>query len=105
MRRLRRLQPDVPTGRLIGPFIMIALGALMVMDKGALVYGYRRRTVEGAPRMRLRHRGGRSGGVWLIGIGCWMLVSQLHLFGLDYHNSWPLFIIVSGVIMLIKGLR
>jgi len=95
----------VPVGRLIGPFVLIAIGTLMIVEKGAVVYGYRERTADGGPRMRLRRRGGSTGGVWLIGIGAWMLVSQTHLFGLDYHSSWPLLLIISGVMMVLKGWR
>ena len=47
----------------------------------------------------------QTGGVWLIGIGAVMLLAQTHAFGLDSHNSWPLFIILSGLIMLIRGVR
>jgi hypothetical protein len=34
-----------------------------------------------------------------------MMVSQMHLFGLNYGNSWPLFIILSGVMTMIRGAR
>jgi hypothetical protein len=34
-----------------------------------------------------------------------MLVSQTHLFGLTYDTSWPLFIILAGVMILIRGWR
>jgi hypothetical protein len=50
-------------------------------------------------------RGGMTSGIWLIGLGVWMLVSQIHLWGLDYHNSWPLVVILSGVVMLMRGIR
>ena len=96
---------DVPMGRLIAPFVLITLGSLMVAEKGGVVYGYRERTLDGGRRMRLRHPGGATGGLWLIGIGGWMMLAQTHLFGLDYHNSWPLFIILSGIIVLIRGIR
>jgi hypothetical protein len=94
---------DVPIGRLIGPIALITLGSVTIVEKGGFVYGYRGRRADSA--RRLRPRGGLSGGVWMIGIGVWMLVSQTHLFGLDYHNSWPLFIILSGIMMLIRGVR
>jgi hypothetical protein len=31
-----------------------------------------------------------------------MIVSQLNLFGLDYGKSWPLLIVLSGIIMLVR---
>ena len=35
--------------------------------------------------------------------GSWFLISELHLFGLDYHNSWPLLLIGVGIGMLWKS--
>jgi hypothetical protein len=96
---------DVPIGRLIGPFVLITLGSLMIVEKGGVVYGFRECTADGGRRMRTRQRGGITGGLWLIGVGVWLLISQTHLFGLDFHNSWPLFIILGGVMMLIRGVR
>jgi hypothetical protein len=58
--------------------------------------------------MHHRERGARRGGIagfWLIGIGVWMMLVQTHAFGLDEHNSWPFLIILSGIIMLLRGLR
>jgi hypothetical protein len=40
-----------------------------------------------------------------MGIGAWMLVSQMHLFGLTYATSWPLFIILMGLMIMIRGTR
>ena len=79
---------DVPVGRLIGPFALIALGTMALVEKGGLC-----------------RRGGGTGGLWLIGIGAWMLISQTHLWGLTFATSWPLFLILSGVGMLVRGLR
>jgi len=40
-------------------------------------------------------------GLWLIGLGGWFLVANLGLFGFDWANSWPLVIILSGVVTII----
>jgi hypothetical protein len=40
---------------------------------------------------------------WLLFLGSWFLVSQLHLFGLDYHNSWPILLIGIGMGMIWKS--
>ena len=93
-----------PLRQLIGPVVLITLGALMVVEKGGVFCGYHRRLPDGS-RPRLRRRGGSTGGLWLIGIGLWMVISQIHLWGLDYHNSWPLFIILSGLMLLVRGIR
>jgi hypothetical protein len=71
---------DVPLRRLIAPFVLIALGAAISLEK-------------------------RGGGLWLIGIGSWMMLVQTHAFGFDSHNSWPLLVIMSGLAMLVRGLR
>jgi hypothetical protein len=88
-----------------GPLCLIVLGSLMLAENGGLVYGRRERLPDGTSRTNLRKGGGLTGGLWLVGVGCWMLVSQLHVFGLDYHTSWPLLIILSGTIMLVRGVR
>jgi hypothetical protein len=41
--------------------------------------------------------------IWLLFLGCWLLISQLHLFGLSFHNSWPILLIGVGVGMLWKS--
>ena len=37
-------------------------------------------------------------------IGSWLLISELHVFGLDYSNSWPILLIGVGLGMLWKSL-
>ena len=81
---------DIRPGRLIGPLLLIALGANKLFERRA------------AGRVR---RGGSTSGVWLIGIGVWMLAAQHDLFGLTFHNSWPLLIVLGGVIMVIRGFK
>jgi hypothetical protein len=93
-----------PLRQLIAPGVLITLGALMIVEKGGVFHGYHQRLRDGA-RPRLRRRGGSTGGLWLIGIGLWMVISQIHLWGFDYHNSWPLFIILSGLLLLVRGIR
>jgi len=95
----------VNAGRLVAPFFLIALGSAIVLDRGGFVAEWGCGPGDDGRSRRIRRRGGPFGGLWLIGIGCWMLVSQTHLFGLTYDTSWPLFIILAGVIILIRGWR
>jgi hypothetical protein len=92
-------------GRLIGPFVLIAVGASMTLGSSAFVCGDRGRRAGREPGTRLRRRGGATTGIWLFGVGVWMLVSQNGLFGLTFHNSWPLLIIFGGIIMVIRGIK
>jgi hypothetical protein len=92
-------------GRLIGPACLILLGThLLLQDRGGV--SRRAETLpDGTTQRRIRRRGASAGGLWMLGVGCWMLVSQFHVVGLDYHTSWPLLVILSGIIMLVKGTR
>jgi hypothetical protein len=93
-------------GGLIGPLFLIVLGSSILLEKGTAIRVGRRDVDEtrvGPFRRRRRLDG--SNGLWLIFIGLWMLVSQLHLFGLDYGSSWPIFIILAGVMIMIRGVR
>jgi len=91
--------------RLMGPFFMIALGSAILLDRGGFVAECGRTNDEDGRSRRIRRRGGSLGGLWLIGLGSWMLVSQTHLFGLSYNTSWPLFIILAGAMIMIRGWR
>jgi hypothetical protein len=42
-------------------------------------------------------------GLWMLFLGTWFLVSELHVFGLTYHNSWPILIIGIGIGILWKS--
>jgi hypothetical protein len=34
-----------------------------------------------------------------------MLASQTHLFGLTFGTSWPLLVILTGIMIVIRGIR
>jgi hypothetical protein len=40
---------------------------------------------------------------WMLFMGSWFLVSELHIFGLRYGNSWPILLIGLGIGMLWKS--
>src|SRR5262245_663430 len=92
----RAVDLPVRVGQLIAPSMLIGLGALVLLERGVLVCRIGRRS---------QRRGDPASGLWLIGIGVWMLISQLHLFGLSFSTSWPLFVILIGVIMVVRGVR
>jgi hypothetical protein len=62
------------------PLILVAIGLLRLAD------------VSGQPAGRRRWRG-----AWLVYVGCWGLLNEFHVFGLDYGTSWPLLVVGAGV--------
>jgi hypothetical protein len=91
-------------GRLIGPFIMIAIGTTILVGSRACAD---KPAADDATRQRRRaaRRDRSTAGLWMIGIGCWLLVSQTHLLGLGFRTSWPLLLIVMGLLLMIRGWR
>jgi Domain of unknown function (DUF5668) len=96
---------DVHLGRFIGPLVLIAIGSSIVLGQHGLVIDSRESTADGDRRRRRRRRRGSTGGIYLIGLGIWLLVSQNHVFGLTFATSWPLLIILSGFMIVIRGMR
>ena len=94
----------IEDGRLIAPVVMILIGATILLgnrtcvDKPAADEATRR-------RRRAARRNRSTSALWMIGIGCWLLVSQTHLFGLGFGTSWPLLLIVMGLLLMIRGWR
>ena len=43
-----------------------------------------------------------TSGLWITFVGLWLFVTFEGLFGLTFYNSWPIFIIVSGITMLVE---
>ena len=52
------------------------------------------------PRQRDGRPSSRRGGVWLLSIGIWGLISEYRLFGLHYGSSWPLLVVAAGINMV-----
>lgn len=44
----------------------------------------------------------RGEAVWTIFIGSWLLISFLHLWGLDFGTSWPMLLVGVGIGMVWK---
>ena len=86
---------SIQPGRLIGPFVLIGLGASLLAGGHSCV---------GRDGTSRSHDGTFSG-LWLIGIGCWLLVSHTHVFGLTFGTSWPLLLIWMGLLISIRGWR
>ena len=88
---------------LTGPIVLIVLGAAMTLEHSGFLWTIPPRVDNGDTRSRARRRQIPGGGVWLIGIGVWMLVSQNQLWGFTFETSWPLLIVFMGVVMVLRG--
>jgi hypothetical protein len=44
-------------------------------------------------------------GSWLVFIGCWGLLNEFRVFGLDYDISWPLVVVFAGVTIVWRALE
>jgi hypothetical protein len=93
---------SIKPSRLIAPFVLIALGTSMLL--GTRLRGGHD---EEAVNHSIRHgrRQGFFGGAWLVGVGCWLLISQTNMFGLTFGTSWPLLLILMGALISLRGWR
>jgi hypothetical protein len=89
---------DIRMGRLIAPLVLISIGVSSLLS-ASVPDG------EDERQGRRRRRRDSFGGLWLIGIGAWMLASQTHVFGLTFGTSWPLLVILTGIMIVIRGIR
>jgi hypothetical protein len=98
------IELPIEDGRLIAPFVMILIGTTILLGNRA---GAEKPAPDDTTRQRRRaaRRNRSTSGLWMIGIGCWLLVSQTHLFGLGFGTSWPLLLIVMGLLLMIRGWR
>jgi hypothetical protein len=95
----------IDAGRLIAPLVLIVMGAAMTFDRTSVASAVPDRDENRDARLRYRRRRMPGGGLWLIGIGVWMFISQNHIWGLGFDTSWPLFLVFMGLMMVVRGWR
>ncbi len=66
------------------PIVIIALGLVKLID----------------PSCSRRVGRSRRPGAWLLFIGGWGIVSELHLLGWEYRTSWPLLVVGAGLMLV-----
>jgi hypothetical protein len=115
------LRPVHP-GRVGAGAVVMAMGIVMLLDRSDLVGPYAWRAFPGFILVLLGLTGaignwracaGRRGtplsGLWLILVGCWLIVNALNFFGMTYRTSWPFLIIAAGTMVVLRevfpGLR
>lgn len=92
---------SINPSRLIGPFVLITLGVAVLVGTGS---GQRHSDAAACGKPHGR-RDGYLGGISLIGVGIWLLISQTGMFGLTFRTSWPLLVILWGTVIAIRGWR
>lgn len=99
-------------GKLVAGVILIALGGFFLLFNLGMVewdlpweWWPLILVAIGAGRLvTARGHDDRRGGLWMILIGAWLLINFLNLFGLGWHNSWPLMIIAAGGMIVWQSL-
>jgi hypothetical protein len=100
------------SGRFFFGLVLLVLGSLYLLDNfGFIFIGHISRywpvllILLGIARLLDYDGTSRHGtGVGWIFLGAWFLVSINGMFGLDFHNSWPILIIGWGISLLWKAL-
>jgi hypothetical protein len=91
--------------------VLIILGSVFLLEElGFMVVGHLIDTwwpmllvILGISKMAWQRT--VSAGGWLVFVGLWLQAIQLSLFGLTFSNSWPVFLIVAGAVMIVQSLR
>ena len=102
-------------GRVASGMIILALGALMLLDTHNAWHFHVMRLFPGIVLILIgaarllwgdNCRNGRAGygGLWLVVIGVWLIANQSHAFGMSFRNSWPILIVAWGVLIVAREL-
>ena len=98
-------------GRLVLGLFLLTIGALLLADNLGFdvprrIWSYWPFLLFGLGVAKLLWPGkpeDRRGGYWLLVVALWGLVNVFGLFGLDWSNSWPLFLVAVGLLMVFEG--
>lgn len=90
--------------------VLIVLGSVFLLEElGIMVFGHLIDTwwpmlvvVLGVSKMAWERSVGAGG--WLVFVGLWLQAVELSLFGLTFGNSWPVFLIAAGAILIGQSL-
>lgn len=90
--------------------VLIILGTVFLLEElGFMVFGHLIDSwwpmlivVLGVSKMAWERNVGAGG--WLVFVGLWLQAVELSLFGLTFGNSWPVFLIAAGAILIGQSL-
>lgn len=98
------------SGRFFTGLVLIAIGVLFLLEQfhiagfNHLLHIWWPMFIVMIGVSSIVGRGKPWSGLWMIAIGLWLELIQLHLFGLTFRNSWPLLLIALGAIMTLRAL-
>jgi hypothetical protein len=103
---------DRNRGRLVSGLVLMTLGTIFLLSRlevlpshALSIYWPLILIAIGVGKLLGSERRGNAGsGLWLIFVGLWAEANVQHWFGLNWHNSWPLFLIFAGLCVLVSEL-
>jgi len=97
----RKVDPD----SLFAGLVLIAAGvAFLTGDFGGIIRTWWPILIVVVGVLKLLRLRTLWSGLWLISVGGWLQLVQLHKFGLTYGNSWPLLLILIGAAIALRAL-
>ena len=105
--------PTVSSGRLVFGLALVALGLLFLLERFDLVsislpwaWWPLILVALGVGKMLDSREGCEpQGGVWLVFVGLWLICNFQGYFGLTWENSWPLFLVMGGAMIVWRAMR
>ena len=99
----------VDTDALFWGILLVGLGTILLLERlhiGDMRYVLRNYWpvfLIAIGASKLFKPGRMWSGLWLIGLGGWLLAVTLNLYGLTYESSWPLLLIILGGGMVLRA--
>ncbi|PYQ49648.1 MAG: hypothetical protein DMF59_13060 [Acidobacteria bacterium] len=99
----------IDKGALLNGLMLIAIGLLFLLDRlhiedfGDLIRLYWPCIIILFGISHILRRESLWSGLWLVTVGVWLQIVHLHLFGLNFRNSWPLFLIALGSVLTLRA--
>lgn len=101
-----------PLQRIVAGLAAIGLGALALLDRQLgldqpllATFWPLALVLLGLARLGWARHGGGLGGAALIAVGGLLTARNLGLTGFSLHDAWPVFVILAGLGLVLRGLR
>ena len=108
----RRCEPQDRWGSLVWGLGLIAMGVMFLLHflnviqwsawsvwwPALVIFLGTMRLLTGRSPRRI------GNGVTMVGMGVWFLLATNHLYGLEWHNSWPLALVAVGLGSVVRAI-